>query len=86
MTLTSRISSLPVACAARFPALFAVLFPVLFAWGCTDSVTCVFTTGCRGGGDQISDNPAFLPVDGDWILDGPPVVEDHHELRSLALV
>ncbi|NOT29236.1 MAG: hypothetical protein HOP15_02175, partial [Planctomycetes bacterium] len=42
----------------------------------TDSVTCVFTTGCRGGGDQISDNPAFLPVDGDWILDGPPVVED----------
>lgn len=71
---TSRISSL-AACVALCAALFAVLFAVLFTSGCTESVTCVFTTGCRGGGSPISGNPAFLPVDGDWILDGPPVVE-----------
>ncbi len=44
--------------------------------GCTDNVTCVFTTGCQGGSGAVSDNQAFLPVDGEWIVDGRPVVQD----------
>lgn len=45
----------------------------LVAGACTDNVTCIFTTGCRGGG-PISENEAFLPVDGEWILDSDPDV------------
>lgn len=43
---------------------------------CNDNVTCVFTGGCQGGPGAISDNEAALPVDGDWVLDGPPEIQD----------
>jgi hypothetical protein len=55
--------------------LWSVLPLALLASACTDNVACVFTTGCQGGGGAISDNEASLPVDGDWILDGPPAVQ-----------
>lgn len=66
MSPTSRIA-LRILCTFGGGALLA---------GCTDNVACVFTSGCQGGTGAISDNPAFLPVDGEWIVDGPPRVQD----------
>jgi hypothetical protein len=43
--------------------------------GC-DNPTCVFTTGCQGDGGALSDNEARAPVDGEWVVDGPPEVTD----------
>jgi hypothetical protein len=57
------------------PAL-ALLVSLAFTCGaCNDNVTCVFTTGCVGGGGAISDNEAVLPIDGEWIVDGPPEID-----------
>ncbi|MSR61178.1 MAG: hypothetical protein EXS08_01855 [Planctomycetes bacterium] len=44
------------------------------ASSCTDNVTCVFAGSCNGGPGPISENQAVLPVDGEWVLDGPPDV------------
>jgi len=49
-------------------------FLALFAASCNDSIVCVFTTGCQGPSGRLSDNPAVPPVDGEWIIDGPPDV------------
>ncbi len=62
-------STQPLSSTSRLPWLVAFL--ALSCWGCNDNVTCVFTDGCIGG-PPIGENPAFLPVDGDWIIDGPP--------------
>lgn len=45
------------------------------ASGCSDNVTCVFIDGCTGGGGAISENEAVQPIDGEWIVDGPPEVD-----------
>jgi hypothetical protein len=58
---------------ASWPILLAI--PALPLAGCDENVGCVFTTGCQGGSGALSDNEALLPVDGDWIVDGPPKVE-----------
>ena len=40
--------------------------------------TCIFVGGCGSGGavGGTADNPAILPVDGQWILDSAPSVTD----------
>ncbi len=48
----------------------------LLGAGCNDNITCVFTTGCQGGSGAISGDPAALPSDGLWIVDGQPDVTD----------
>jgi hypothetical protein len=43
--------------------------------GCSGNPTCVFTTGCVGGGGPGQGAPAALPDAGVWIVDGAPTVE-----------
>lgn len=59
-----------------YRTLVLVSAVALLGGACSDDVTCIFTTGCQGGSGSISDNEALQPVDGDWIVDGPPEVED----------
>jgi hypothetical protein len=53
--------------------LLAVLPLVLLA-GCKDDITCVFTTGCRGGGQGFLGESAALPEHGSVLLDMPPAI------------
>jgi hypothetical protein len=43
--------------------------------GCGDDPTCVFTSGCQGGGSGSLGDPASLPVDGQSILPDAPEIE-----------
>ncbi len=45
--------------------------PLVLA-GCDDNVTCVFTTGCRGGGSGFLGANAVLPDHGSFLLDVSP--------------
>jgi hypothetical protein len=47
---------------------------LLVLGGCSDDVTCIFTTGCQSVPGALSTNDAVPPLDGDWIRDGPPSV------------
>jgi hypothetical protein len=42
---------------------------------CSGNISCVFTTGCQGGGGGIAGAAATLPEDGLWIADPRPTVE-----------
>ena len=53
---------------------FVLLLP-LGLGGC-DNPTCVFTTGCQGDSGALSENDARAPVDGEWVVDGPPEITD----------
>lgn len=44
--------------------------------GCNNDPTCVFTTGCQGDSGALAENDARAPVDGEWVVDGPPTVSD----------
>jgi len=75
------MSDLSVPASSRTLSQSSWILPLLVGCAllqaCTDNVTCVFTTGCQGGGSgAISDNPALLPVDGEWIIDGAPTISD----------
>ncbi|MEQ1894237.1 MAG: hypothetical protein ABL998_16975, partial [Planctomycetota bacterium] len=52
-----------------------LVLPSLLLGGC-DNPTCVFTTGCQGDGGALAENEARAPVDGEWVVDGPPEVTD----------
>ncbi len=46
---------------------------------CDDNVSCIFTTGCQGGGGAVGIGAgvdAIVPADGLWIADGRPVITD----------
>ena len=72
----------PLSLPSRFPSssLLGLACALLFLSGlsgCGDDVTCIFTTGCQGGGTGgLGENEASLPVDGQWIVDGKPALTD----------
>jgi hypothetical protein len=56
------------------PLQILVVLPLVLLAGCDDDITCVFTTGCRGGGQGFLGETAALPEHGSLLLDVPPEI------------
>lgn len=57
--------------------LLSLLLVSLFLGGCSDNISCVLVNGCRmGDGLGGADSAAELPDEGQWIVDGAPLIEE----------
>ncbi len=60
---------------SRLRTALGLLLAASLLVGCKDNITCVFTTGCSGGGGGgFLGVSAALPEHGSWVLDSDPAV------------